>query len=286
VGDEGLGPLADQVDEGFSQRQDAHGRTVAIVAAMPTAQLGEQLVHWREADGAPVLYVHGVPNASSMWEPFLAVTGGVAVDLPGFGQSGKRGDLDTSFRALGRFVGEFADHLGLEQVRLCMHDWGAVGLLWAMAEPARVERLVLLDAVPFLPGYRWHYLARQWRRRGIGEIAMGSTNRLTAGRLLPAELVDEVFEAFDVGTQRSILRLYRSAPEQELAAAGEWLEHLGCPALVVWGGRDPYIDPAFAAAYAEALGGPAETHVAPGAGHWPWCDEPAIVRMVTDFLVR
>lgn len=253
---------------------------------MPTAQLGEQLVHWLAEGEAPILYVHGVPNSGTMWRPFLDLSGGVAVDLPGFGESGKRGDLDASFRALGAFVGEFVEHLGWERVRLCMHDWGAVGLLWAMEAPERVERIVLLDAVPFLPGYRWHFVARQWRRRGVGELAMGSLNKPAARKLMPPELVDEVFEAFDAGTQRTILRLYRSAPEEELAQAGERLGELRCPPLVVWGERDPYIDPAFANAYAEALGGEAETVVAPGAGHWPWFEAPDLVRMVTDFLVR
>ncbi|MFL5845518.1 MAG: alpha/beta fold hydrolase [Solirubrobacteraceae bacterium] len=253
---------------------------------MPSAQLGDQLVHWYAGADAPVLYLHGVPNGGAMWAPFLERTGGVAVDLPGFGKSGKRGDLDASFEALGRFVETFADHLGLERVRLCVHDWGAVGLLWAMREPERVERLVVMDAVPFLPGYRWHFLARQWRRRIVGELSMGATVRPVARRLLPEGIADEVLESFDVGTQRSILRLYRSAPEAELARAGERLGAITAPALVVWGDRDPYIPASFATAYAEALGGEAEVAVAPGAGHWPWLDAPEIVTNVTDFLLR
>ena len=255
---------------------------------MPTAQLGDQLVHWLEAEPtgpAPVLYVHGVPNGAAMWEPFLARTGGIAVDLPGFGSSGKRGDLDASFRALGDFVGTFADHLGLERLRLCVHDWGAVGLLEAMARPERVERLVVIDAVPFLPGYRWHPIARQWRRRVVGELAMGATIAPVARRLLPAGIADEVLASFDVGTQRSILRLYRSAPEEALAAAGADLGRIACPALVVWGDRDPYIPTAFAGAYAEALGGPAEVSVVEGAGHWPWLERPDVVTTVADFLL-
>ena len=157
------------------------------------------------------------------------------------------------------------DHLGLEKVRLCMHDWGSVGLLWAMREPERVERLVLIDAVPFLPGYRWHFFARQWRRRVVGEMAMGSTNRTVAKRLLPEGMVDDVIEAFDQGTQRAILRLYRSAPEDALARAGANLGALRCPALVAWGDRDRYLPLRFAEAYAGALGGPAELK-SPGAG--------------------
>ena len=253
---------------------------------MPTAEFGDQLVNWRAEGDAPILYIHGVPNSSQMWAPFLEVTGGIAVDLPGFGRSGKRGDLDFSFEGLGRFVGEFADHVGLDRVRLCMHDWGSVGLLWAMREPERVERIVLIDAVTFLPGYHWHFFARQWRRRGTGELSMGFTNRVVAKRLLPEAMVDEVMDAFDQGTQRAILRLYRSAPEDALARAGEDLGRLRCPALVVWGSEDPYISPDFASAYADALGGPAEIEIAQSAGHWPWYDRPELVSKVTSFLVR
>jgi pimeloyl-ACP methyl ester carboxylesterase len=145
---------------------------------------------------------------------------------------------------------------------------------------------VLIDAVPFLPGYRWHVLARQWRRKFVGELSMGATVKPVARRLLPRGTADEVLADFDVGTQRSILRLYRSAPESALARAGERLGALTAPALVAWGERDPYIAPRFAHAYADALGGPAEVRVAPGAGHWPWLDAPEVVMNVTDFLVR
>jgi len=55
---------------------------------------------------------------------------------------------------------------------------------------------------------------------------------------------------------------------------------------VLWGERDPYIDPRFAAAYAEALGGPADSEVVAGAGHWPWLRAPEVVTNVTDFLTR
>jgi pimeloyl-ACP methyl ester carboxylesterase len=253
---------------------------------MPTAELGDQLVNWRAEGDAPILYLHGVPNSSEMWAPFLKLTGGVAVDLPGFGRSGQRGDLDFSFEGLGRFVDHFVEHLGLDRVRLCMHDWGSVGLLWAMRQPERVERLVLIDAVTFLPGYRWHFFARQWRRRAVGELSMGFTNRAVASRLMPAELVDDALASFDQGTQRAILRLYRSADEDKLARAGKDLGRLTCPALVVWGADDPYIPAGFATAYAEALGGPANIEIAQSAGHWPWCDRPELVQTVADFLVR
>ena len=40
-----------------------------------------------------------------------------------------------------------------------------------------VERLVVMNAVPFLPGYRWHPMARIWRAPLLGELFMGSITR-------------------------------------------------------------------------------------------------------------
>ena len=54
-----------------------------------------------------------------------------------------------------------------------MHDWGSVGLAFAQRLPERVERLVLTACVPFVPGYRWHRVARGWRTPLVGELADG-----------------------------------------------------------------------------------------------------------------
>ena len=261
-------------------------------------ELDGQPLFWRSAptggDRAPVLYLHGVPTSSDDWVPFLELTGGIAPDLPGFGRSGKRGDGDYTMAGYERFVGRFLEHAGVERVRLLVHDWGAVGLLWAMQSPERVERVVVMNAVPFLPGYRWHRIARGWRTRGAGELIMGATNRTTlkllsreasAGRgAMPEQFLDQVLAHFDQGTQRAILRLYRTSPEDALAAAGERLGELRCPALVVWGDRDPYIEPSFADHYAAALGGEARVRHLPDAGHWPWLERPELIGEIAEFL--
>lgn len=249
--------------------------------------VGEAEVFWQQADGAPVLYLHGVPTDGDDWLPFLERTGGYAPDLQGFGRSSKRGDLDFTMEGLGQFVEGFADLVGLERMSLVVHDWGAVGLLFAMRAPERIERLVIIDAVPFLPGYRWHRVARVWRRRGAGEFAMGTTSARGIARLAPdlRPRAQTVAHRFDQGTQRAVLRLYRSAPEDALARAGEQLGRITAPALVLWGERDPYIPPGFAQRYADALPD-ATAQVIAGAGHWPWLQEPELVTTVTEFLLR
>jgi pimeloyl-ACP methyl ester carboxylesterase len=268
-----------------------------VAVAEHTEEIDGQPIFWRSAPGAepPVVYLHGVPDSSETWLPFLERTGGVAPDLPGFGRSAKRGDFDNSIPGYDRWLEGFLDHAGLDRFRLVVHDWGGVGLALAQRQPERVARLVVADAVPFLPGYRWHWIARIWRRPGLGELAMGLSTRWGLARLsrqatprpggLPREFLDSVWSHFDQGTQRAILRLYRSAPEDVLAAAGRDLGRIAAPALVVWGERDPYLDPGLADAYAAALGD-ARTLRVPDAGHWPWLDVPELVDQICDFVGR
>jgi pimeloyl-ACP methyl ester carboxylesterase len=251
---------------------------------------------WLEAPTAgahaPVLYVHGVPTAGWLWRDFLARTGGYAPDLPGFGDSGKLASFDYSIEGYGRWLRAFADQRGLDRFTLVVHDWGAVGLALAQAAPERVERLVVASAVPLLAGYRWHVVARQWRRPLIGELAMGFTFKATLRAALnrsnreplPREFVDRVWEHFDHGTQRAILKLYRSAPPDVLAAAGAGLGAITAPALVAYGGRDPYLPAGLAQRYADALGGETTVEVLEDAGHWLWLDEPSLINDVAAFV--
>jgi pimeloyl-ACP methyl ester carboxylesterase len=254
-------------------------------------------VFWRSAPSpagvAPALYLHGVPSNSDEWLGMLARTGGLALDLPGFGRSGKPGSRAYTIAEYDSFLGRFLEHTGSERVRMVVHDWGAVGLVLAQRRPQAIERLVVINAVPLLPGYRWHRTARVWRTPVLGELAMGSTNRFTLklasreSNVTPGPLsdtwLDSVVSHFDQGTQRAILRLYRSSPPEVLAAAGAKLGELKMPALVVWGMQDPYIPERFARAYADALAD-AELLELPNAGHWPWLDGPETNDALETFL--
>jgi pimeloyl-ACP methyl ester carboxylesterase len=253
-----------------------------------TRDIAGTSTHWREAPargGAPVLYVHGVPTDGGDWLPFLERTGGYAPDLPGFGRSGKEPDFSYSIPGYAAWLRAYVEELGLERFSLVVHDWGAVGLALAQAMPERVERLVVINAVPFLPGYRWHRVARLWRTPLVGELAMGFTFKRQL-RASGVPDVDRIYEHFDHGTQRAILKLYRSAPPATLAAAGARLGEIEAPALVVWGEPDPYLPTSFAHAYAEALGGDTRVELVDGAGHWPWDRQSETVDLVTGFLLR
>jgi pimeloyl-ACP methyl ester carboxylesterase len=253
-------------------------------------EIGGVNVSWREAaprGGSPVLYVHGVPTDGDDWLPFLERTGGLAPDLPGFGRSDKQPHFDYSIDGYARWLRSFVDAAGLERFSLVVHDWGAVGLALAQEMPERIDRLVVMDAVPLLPGFTWHTIARRWRTPLVGEMAMGLTFKWGLRRGgVPEPLLDLTYERFDHGTQRAILKLYRSAPPQRLAQAGARLGKVTAPALIVWGAGDPFLPSGFAREYAGALGGEARVELIEGAGHWPWVERPEVIDEVAAFLLE
>ena len=258
--------------------------------------VGDLEIFWRQAEPqteVPVLYVHGNPTHSADWTKFLERTGGVAVDLPGFGRSSKPSNFEYSIGGYDRFLQSFITHLGWDRFSLVVHDWGAVGLATGIALRDRLERLVIINAVPLLPGYRWHRIARVWRVPVIGELAMGFTLKPVfrystresnfAPGPLPKWMIEMIWPYFDQGTQRAVLRLYRSAPAEVLAAAGQDLSKVTAPALVLWGDSDPYIPAKFGHDYAAILPN-AECEVLTEAGHWLWLDRPEAIGRVADFL--
>ena len=251
-------------------------------------------IHWREAGTAPVLYLHGVPTASWQWLPFLERTGGIAPDLPGFGGSAKPPDFDYSIAGYDRWLEAFTDGIGYDRFSLVLHDWGAVGLALAQRFPERISRLVVLACVPFLPGYRWHRIARMWRTPGLGELFMATSTRwalrqisresnVTAGPL-PDWYLDQTWRDFDRDTRRAILRLYRSAPSDVLAEAGRRLGDVRCPTLVLWPTDDPYLAAAWGQRYADAFGDNAHLEMIDLAGHWMWLDRPDVIDKVAEFV--
>jgi pimeloyl-ACP methyl ester carboxylesterase len=99
----------------------------------------------------------------------------------------------------------------------------------------------------------------------------------------PSRFVDLIWDHLDRRTFEAILRLYRSAPEDELEAAGRGLGSITAPALVIWGMKDRYIPARFGRLYAEALPN-SELLELPGSGHWPWRDQPEVIEEIVAFI--
>lgn len=253
---------------------------------------------WLDGVGTPTIYVHGNPTHSEDWLPFLErhrSGPALAIDVPGWGRSVRpgHGHFDHTMHELSTFLYSCIDKLRIEDHNLVVHDWGALVLIGAQKRPESVKRLVVIDAVPLLPGYRWHWVARIWRRRWLGELANATTTRRSMALTLrqargdrsamPPEFVEMIWGYWDRGTKKAILQLYRDADPDRLAAAGRDLGKLGCPSLVLWGDRDVYLPTKLARDYAEVLPN-ATLDIRKGAGHWPWLDDPSVVERVLDFV--
>jgi pimeloyl-ACP methyl ester carboxylesterase len=251
-------------------------------------------------EGLPTVLVHGNPDSSLQWMPFLTRAeelGGpvIAPDLPGFGRSERprRERFDCTLFSYERWFRELLDALEIDAYRLVVHDWGALALASAAQEPEQVERLVIVDGVSLQAGYRWHWLARVWRQPLLGELSMLAFGRFTLTQLSrlasprpgPADpaWIEQVVAHLDRGMKRAILALYRSADPDELERAGRRVSELPFPALVVWGEHDPYVGLAEGERYARILPH-ARLRMVPGVGHWPLREERAVLDEVIAFL--
>ena len=247
-------------------------------------------------EGTPTVYCHGNPTHGGDWLPFLERGGpALAIDMPGWGRSDRPDParFDYSMYGLSEFLERALEELGVGTRKLVVHDWGSLALIGAQRRPDLVDRLVVINAVPLLPGYRWHWVAQIWRRRPLGEIANATTTRTSmaltmrqargSGGSMPPQFVDMVWDHWDKGTSDALLALYRHASPDRLAQAGRDLDRLACPSLILWGDRDMYLPARFARAHAAALPN-SELEILHGGGHWPWIDDPRVVDRVLDFL--
>jgi pimeloyl-ACP methyl ester carboxylesterase len=254
-----------------------------------------------EVDGPgadrPVLMFHGNPSSADDWRPFLERLEGrrraIAPDLLGWGKSDRPASFHWTMEGLAAWIGDLIDALGIARFDLLVHDWGSIALLTAARRPEAVGRIVAMNTVPMRPEYRWHWVARLWRRRGVGELVNATLSRFGTRQLLRqamtrderrAELADRIHEHLDAGTKRAILGLYRDADPHKFVPIVPQLKTLTGPALVVWGDSDPYIGFEFADRIAAGFGGEGTVEHVPDAGHWPWLDSPAVIDTVCDFV--
>jgi pimeloyl-ACP methyl ester carboxylesterase len=245
-----------------------------------------------------VVFVHGNPGFSRDWQDLLGRVGEfarcLAPDMPGFGAAGKPETFEYTVPGYARHLDGVLTRAGVEKAHLVLHDFGGPwGLAWALANPDRLASLSLIDT-GLLPGYRWHAFARAWRTPLLGELSMAVVSRrgfhigLKRGnpRGLPAHFIDAMYDHFDAGTKRAILRLYRATdnPGEMGDRYGDIFRSWTCPACVIWGRSDPYIGAEYADRQRDYFR-QAEVTILDGSGHWPFVDNPeAVAAILLPFL--
>ena len=120
-----------------------------------TAQVNGTRLHYVTAgEGPAVMLLHGWPQTWYEWRHVIDLLADeyqvVAPDLRGFGYSGKPASgYDAATMAAD--LAALADHLGLRDVTVLGHDWGAVfGYVYAAKTPGQVRALGIVEMA--LPG--------------------------------------------------------------------------------------------------------------------------------------
>jgi pimeloyl-ACP methyl ester carboxylesterase len=206
--------------------------------------------------GEPVLFLHGNPDSADLWDGVIDHLKDryrcIAIDLPGFARSKAPADFDYSLENLARFVDATVEAIGIrEPLNLVAHDFGgSFAMSWAIAHPAKVRRIVVINHSSFVEGFKWHWRARVWRTPLLGELSMLATRwplfraSMQAGsRKLTEDQIRSAYERLSPQWRRMVLRLYRASGPAERA---KWVARTQAltariPTLVLWGEHDPFI---------------------------------------------
>ncbi|MGC0208987.1 alpha/beta fold hydrolase [Streptomyces levis] len=265
---------------------------------MPTfaAPDGTRLAFHVRGEGEPLIVLPGGPMRASA---YLGNLGGldahrrlVLLDLRGTGESGVPADPAT-YRCdrLVDDVEALRIRLGLERMDLLAHSaGGSLALLYAARYPRRIARLALVTATPWALG--WPATADD--RRTAARLRASEPWFAEAFPAFEAWLdgsgdFDPVFVPFFHGRWDDTARAHADREEAETndeaadvyggdgaydpEATRDALVRLAAPVLVLAGGADGGPSPALARRTAGVFRH-AECVVQPGAGHYPWLDDP------------
>jgi pimeloyl-ACP methyl ester carboxylesterase len=280
-------------DPGRSGPVERHAEVRVDGVRSPVVEAGP------EAPAEAVVFVHGNPGSVHDWARLLTATGkhgrAIALDMPGFGEADKPKDFSYTIDGYSAHLDAALDQLGVERAHLVLHDFGGPwGLQWASRNPDAYASATLVDT-GIMIDYRWHAMAKVWRTPVLGELFFKASTRSAMKSALkrgqPRPLPEEAFELFfrankDRGTQRAVLRLYRSSPPNALEELAQPLKELNRPTLVVWGKHDPYIKVEYAEQQRQTFAD-AEVVILEESGHWPMWDAPEeIEAAIVPFLAR
>jgi pimeloyl-ACP methyl ester carboxylesterase len=243
-------------------------------------------------DGPPVLAVHGLGATKGSFLPTVAALSNrfrvIALDLPGFGDSGKPigAAYDPPFFAAACI--DLLDALELERVHLIGNSLGGrIALEIALRHPHRINRIALLaPSLAWRKGRHLVPLVRLTRPElGLVQLAPRPMIEEIVRRLIPgaqhgwvAAGVDEFLRAYltpagRVAFYAAARHIYLDEPH---GPTGFWprLATLQPDPLFVWGRHDHLVPLAFARHVAAAL--PHAHQIELDCGHVPQIERPGL----------
>ena len=261
-------------------------------------------------DAPPVLMLHGNPTWSFYYRNLVIALRSqfrcIVPDHIGCGLSDKPDDAQYDYRLESRIedIRTLLDHLDLERpLTLVVHDWGGmIGFAWAVGNPERVARMVVLNsaAFPMPADKRMPAALRLARDTAIGAFLVRRFNAFSgiAARVaFKKPVAKEVRQAYTLpydspANRIATLKFVQDIPLCESDPGFEILintaEHLHLlndkPCLVAWGEKDFVFDTPFLNKWLEYFPG-AEIHRYPDCGHYVLEDGgPALIDTIGNFI--
>jgi pimeloyl-ACP methyl ester carboxylesterase len=257
---------------------------------------------------APSVMVHGLGGQSTNWTDLMAVlddeVDGWAIDLPGFGWSPPPVDADYSVVADAQVVCALLERIHSERGRpvhlLGNSMGGAVSVVAAAMRPDLVATLTLISpalpdlrprrdtvgvplvAVPGLGRRVFDRLARVPVERQVdGMVALNYADASAFTPTRRAEAIAEVRRRMQLphaadalsGAARGLLRSFVDPGPHGLWSSAS---RIGCPTLVIYGGRDRLVDARRSRRAAQHLPHAAIVTL-PRIGHVAQMEDPALV---------
>lgn len=210
-----------------------------------------------EGTGDPIVMVHGNPVWSFVYRKLImglrSTNRCIAPDHIGFGQSDKPADWSYLPADHAANLAHLLDSLDLQNITLVVNDWGGpIGLAYAIANPQRIKRLVILNTWMWPVQDDWYYrgfsgfmggavgkrLIRHYNffARSVVARAYGDRKKLTK------EIHRHYLEALPTPDSRKGSWVF----PRQIIGSTDWLAALwnqrerlaDKPALIVWGMKD------------------------------------------------
>jgi pimeloyl-ACP methyl ester carboxylesterase len=251
-------------------------------------------LHYRDEgrrDKPVLVLIHGVVASLHTWDDWLPAFAAnyrvIRFDVPGFGLTGPAPDGVYSAERMIKVVGLLLDYLGVSKASIAGNSLGGyIAWNFALAQPQRVEKLVLIDPagypmhkVPWmiasaaLPGATVAmplWMPRALIAQGIKEV-YGEPARIKPG------VVDRYNDLTRrPGNRRAMMDIFRvllKVNKQELHATPERVAQIQAPTLLLWGERDRWISPTHVPLWQRDLPG-IQVKTYPGVGHIPMEEIP------------
>jgi len=238
---------------------------------------GKRLRMARLGSGPPLILLHGYPDTLQIWSalaPLLARRFDViAFDWPGIGGSDAWSGGATPFDLARRIV-RLLDHWRLSRVTVLAHDMGGqAALAIGATEPARVERLVIMNSL-VMPSERTSWEIDLLRRFRINRLLLRYFPRLVFHRALttsvsdlPTDVRADLWRHFRRRPSRDFIIRMCVGYEGTLPKLEALYSRICAPVQIVWGELDRHFPLIQGQRLQERINGSTLT-VVRGGGHW------------------